>query len=164
MLPLLLCAWVCLSAVVGGMLCKSDKPSIIIIINWQIICIIPEHDSWTRHPRIFKKAVLPPMQTTVHPHNSAILLSPPIQTAVQSSHPNNSAVLPSKQHAVPNQNCQNKYKRFNKPVSKLNVHKYNNNPPMYATGTGRSWRWTGSCGGGLPAGASLSVLLVTSLM
>ena len=26
------------------------------------------------------------------------------------------------------------------------------------------WRWTGSCGGGLPAGASLSVLLVTSLI
>ena len=25
---------ICLSAVVGGMLCKSDKPSIIIIINW----------------------------------------------------------------------------------------------------------------------------------
>ena len=32
LLPLLFCAWVCLSAVVGGMLCKSDKPSIIIII------------------------------------------------------------------------------------------------------------------------------------
>ena len=27
-----------------------------------------------------------------------------------------------------------------------------------------SRRWTGSCGGGLPAGASLSVLLVTSLI
>ena len=34
LLPLLFCAWVCLSAVVGGMLCKSDKPSIIIIIIW----------------------------------------------------------------------------------------------------------------------------------
>ena len=32
MLPLFLCARVCLFAVVGGMLCKSDKPSIIIII------------------------------------------------------------------------------------------------------------------------------------
>ena len=32
MLPLFFCAWVCLFAVVGGMLCKSDKPSIIIII------------------------------------------------------------------------------------------------------------------------------------
>ena len=31
-LCILFCAWVCLSAVVGGMLCKSDKPSIIIII------------------------------------------------------------------------------------------------------------------------------------
>ena len=32
MLPLFFCAFVCLFAVVGGMLCKSDKPSIIIII------------------------------------------------------------------------------------------------------------------------------------
>ena len=33
MLPLFFCARVCLFAVVGGMLCKSDKPFIIIVIK-----------------------------------------------------------------------------------------------------------------------------------
>ena len=33
--------FVCLSAVVGGMLCKSDKPSIIIIIISHIILLLP---------------------------------------------------------------------------------------------------------------------------
>ena len=35
-------------------------------------------------------------------------------------------------------------------------------PPGFSQGF--SWRWTGSCGGRLPAGSSLSVLLVTSLI
>ena len=40
MLPLFFCAWVCLFAVVGGMLCKSDKPSIIIIITVVVGCAL----------------------------------------------------------------------------------------------------------------------------
>ena len=46
----------------------------------------------------------------------------------------------------------------------LHVDAWGHAGPRTSFDTGRSWRWTGICGGGLPVGASFGGALVTSLL
>ena len=112
-------AAVCLSAVVGGMLCKSDKPSIIIIIK-----LSRHRVKWLGH------AARKPETTIVN----------------QLLHADS---IPGRPRPVGRPH----YTWKDGAMQDLNAL----GPRLSWTSseTGRSWRWTGSCGGGLQAGASL---------